>query len=103
MVLPRMAGTLEWEWASVPYSGGGEAQVRFVNGEYDYVVFSRVVRTRYDGEGNEPQFTDGVVVRRNGEAIATRICDGQADVALAVTALGGMRPGGSDLFVETAD
>lgn len=97
MTLPQSAGR-EWEWVSVPYSGGGEAQARFANGPFDYIVYSRVVRTRFDSQGNEPEFTDGVMVRQNGATIANRRCDPATVSSLDVNALQSLRSPADDLF-----
>lgn len=97
ITLPRTPGG-DWAWASVPYSGGGEAQARFANGQFDYIVYSRVVRTRFDGNGNEPEITDGVIVRQNGAIIANRRCDPAIVRALDVNALQALQPGQSELF-----
>lgn len=64
-------------WSNVAYSGGGEAQILFSNGDTDYLVFSRVVRTNFTpGEPNDPAIHDGVVVLRAGEVLATLLCAG---------------------------
>ncbi|MHA6333091.1 hypothetical protein ACXYL9_05350 [Qipengyuania sp. CAU 1752] len=64
------------EWASVGYSGGGEAQIAFANGAARYVVFSRMVRTNFaPGEPNYPKITDGVMVMDDGKVTAIRLCD----------------------------
>lgn len=56
-------------FASVPYSGGGEAQIAFDNAGTRYVVFSRMVRTNFEaGEPNNAAINDGVVVLRKAEA-----------------------------------
>ena len=69
------------EWASVGYSGGGEAQIAFANGAARYVVFSRMVRTNFaPGEPNYPKITDGVVVMDDGKVTAIRLCDDDPDV-----------------------
>tara|TARA_B100000678_G_scaffold189392_1_gene158369 strand:- start:6 stop:617 length:612 start_codon:yes stop_codon:yes gene_type:complete len=84
-------------FASVPYSGGGEAQIEFANGATRYVVYSRTVRTNFDERGNMPEFTDGVVVLRDGEAVADRQCTGDAESIdiMAGEAYGGVA---SELF-----
>lgn len=67
-------------FANVPYSGGGEAQIAFANGATRYIVYSRTVRTNFTaGEPNNPEFTDGVMVLRNGETIADRQCTGDVE------------------------
>lgn len=65
------------EFATAPYSGGGEAQIKFEAGDVSYIVYSRVVRTNFEpGEPNNPAITDGVIVLQNGAQIAERTCDG---------------------------
>lgn len=70
------------EWASVAYSGGGEAQIRFANGNTNYIVFSRIVRTNFKpGEPNNPAISDGVIVTRGEEVLGMHTCldDGSTD------------------------
>lgn len=63
-------------FASVPYSGGGEAQIVFDNGPVRYVVFSRTIRTNFEaGEPNYPAISDGVIVLRDDEMLAMSTCD----------------------------
>ena len=63
------------QWASVPYSGGGEAQLAFDNADTRYVVYSRVVRTNFkEGEPNNPAITDGVIIIRGGQTIGEQSC-----------------------------
>lgn len=65
------------QWANTAYSGGGEAQIRFTNGDTGYVVFSRMVRTHFvAGEPNYPAISDGVLVTRGGKFAALRLCEG---------------------------
>ncbi|MGB7374035.1 hypothetical protein [Pontixanthobacter sp.] len=67
---------------SVPYSGGGEAQISFTRGDTRYVVFSRVVRTNFTaGEPNYPAIDDGIMVLRGGSALGALMC---ADVAMPI-------------------
>jgi hypothetical protein len=66
-------------WARVGYSGGGELQIAFDNGETRYIIFSRTVRTRFDGNGNEPAFSDGVIVHRNGRFADMQLCRADSD------------------------
>lgn len=99
---PGVAPELSWPqnsddgkltFASVPYSGGGEAQLGFARGAVRYIVYSRIVRTNFKpGEPNNPAITDGVMVVENGKVKANYACDGQAskavDVNLATKYLG---------------
>jgi hypothetical protein len=68
---PGRSGGLSY--AREMYSGGGALQIRFTNGGYDYAVYSRTVRTGFNGHNN-PQFSDGVMVRRDGRLISNRAC-----------------------------
>ncbi len=89
------------KFASVPYSGGGEAQIAFSNGDTRYIVFSRIVRTNFEpGEPNNPKITDGVMVVRGGETIGKRTCIAGSPSAVDVGA--GENYGGvaSELFYE---
>ncbi|WP_379546035.1 hypothetical protein ACFCW2_09865 [Qipengyuania sp. DSG2-2] len=89
------------KFASVPYSGGGEAQIAFSNGDTRYIVFSRIVRTNFEpGEPNNPEITDGVMVVRGGETIGKRTCIAGSPSAVDVGA--GENYGGvaSELFYE---
>lgn len=85
-------------FASVPYSGGGEAQIEFANGGVRYIVYSRTVRTNFEAdEPNNPEFTDGVLVVRDGKPIAERNCTGKVE---AVDVMAGDSYGGvaNELF-----
>jgi hypothetical protein len=57
------------------YSGGGESQLAFDNGDTRYIVFSRMVRTGFGEDGNMPAISDGVVVERAGKFESIRTCD----------------------------
>lgn len=62
-------------FASVAYSGGGEAQLAFANRGTRYVVFSRMVRTNFAaGEPNNPAISDGVIVLRGEEVLSVLEC-----------------------------
>ncbi len=66
------------QYASVMYSGGGEAQITFDNGDTRYTVFSRMVRTGFDADGNNvPAISDGIVIERAGKLLAIKLCDGR--------------------------
>jgi len=62
-------------YAREMYSGGGALQIRFTNGGHDYAVYSRTVRTGFGRDGrNNPRFSDGVMVRRDGRLVSNRSC-----------------------------
>ena len=46
------------KYANAMYSGGGEDQIAFDNGDTRYIVFSRMVRTGFDENGNAPAISD---------------------------------------------
>lgn len=65
------------QYASVMYSGGGEAQIAFDSGDTRYIVFSRMVRTGFDEDGNNvPAISDGIVIERGGRFLDIKLCDG---------------------------
>lgn len=66
-------------YAREAYSGGGALQIRFATGGYDYAVYSRTVRTGFGRGGNNPIFSDGVMVRRNGRLVSNRACNTPVD------------------------
>lgn len=87
------------------YSGGGESQLAFDNGDTRYIVFSRMVRTGFDENGNAPAISDGVVVERAGTFAAIRICEDPDLLPVDVYAAEKHFPasdasGGADLFTE---
>ena len=64
------------KFATVPYSGGGEGQIAFTRGQYQYVAFSRMVRTNFEAdEPNNPAIVDGVIVLRGGKISQIQKCD----------------------------
>lgn len=62
-------------YAYTMYSGGGEGQIAFVNGDTRYIVFSRMVRTGFDENGNRPAFSDGIVIERGGKFLDIKLCE----------------------------
>lgn len=90
-------------WATVGYSGGGEAQILFSNGNTDYIVFSRMIRTNFTpGEPNNPAISDGVIVRRGEKTLSMHQCEGgqaekPVDYNLAEAAIANR---GNELFTD---
>ena len=75
LVWPEAAGKDNLTFASVPYSGGGEAQLSFSRGDVTYVVYSRVIRTNFAaGEPNNPEMTDGVIVLKGKQTVSDLVC-----------------------------
>jgi len=62
-------------YAYTMYSGGGEGQIAFDNGKTRYVVFSRMVRTGFDENGNRPAISDGIVIERGGKFLDIKLCE----------------------------
>ncbi len=62
-------------YASTMYSGGGEGQIAFDNGKTRYIVFSRMVRTGFDENGNRPAISDGIVIEREGKFLDIKLCE----------------------------
>jgi hypothetical protein len=62
-------------FSSAPNVGGGEAHIRFSNGEYTYILYDRTVRT-VDGADSSA----GVVVYRKTKKIANLICENDASI-----------------------
>ena len=88
-------------WASVPYSGGGEAQLSFTRGDIEYVVYSRVVRTNFTaGEGNDPKFEAGVYVYRSGKRISDLPCTGEGEPSVSVGMAERLGVHEDDLFTD---
>lgn len=77
LTYPRGAaeGSGSLNFARIPFSGGGELQFNFTNGGYDYLLYSRTIRTGFaPGGTNNPRQEDGVLVRRNGRMVSNRAC-----------------------------
>jgi hypothetical protein len=74
LTFPASPAEGEVAFATVPYSGGGEGQLMFTRGGVQYVVYSRTIRTRFDGEGNDPVNEDGVAVMRGEELVSRLAC-----------------------------
>jgi len=69
---PQAAGGKFFK-SSTAYSGGGEERIRFRNGDYDYFLFERTVRTGFGKGPNNPEFSAGVITRY-GKRVSTRLC-----------------------------
>ena len=74
------------------FSGGGETQISFHRGDYGYVVYDRATRTSFAAdERNDPGFTSGLVVQKNGKTISTKQCS--SDAAISSDARRFIQPG----------
>lgn len=57
------------------FSGGGETQIHFAKGVYRYILYDRTVRSGFGAEGqNDPQFSAGLIVQKNGRRLVERPC-----------------------------
>ena len=57
------------------FSGGGEAQIHFTKGVYRYILFDKTVRSGFGAESqNDPQFSAGLIVQKNGQRLTERLC-----------------------------
>lgn len=101
LVLPTPSGPPP-RFATVPYSGGGEAQIAFDDGDWRHVVFSRMVRTNFaPGEPNYPAIRDGLVVLRGGRFAQMHMCEGGAtDLPIQYDAAGRAMTREDELFTE---
>ncbi len=71
----RTSGPGSLSWARTGYSGGGEAQIRFVNAGHEYVIYSRIVRTGFGADGqNEPKDEAGLFIRKGGKLLSEKKC-----------------------------
>jgi hypothetical protein len=66
-------------YARAGYSRGGEIQFHFAKAGYEYVVYSRIVRTNFGRGGNNPKEENGLFVRHGGRIVSQRRCTGLAD------------------------
>lgn len=61
------------------FSGGGETQVYADTPTHRYIVYDRVVRTSFDGDGrHDPQEQAGLVVQSGGQTISSQRCASSA-------------------------
>ena len=74
LVYPKSRQDGAIRFVSVPYSGGGEAQLMFERGDTTYVVYSNVIRTGFDEGGNKPEFNNGIFAMRGDKTIAAHQC-----------------------------
>lgn len=72
---PVIPGEGAMRWHSEAYSGGGEAQIGFTDGDKQYVAYSSVVRTNFAaGEPNDPAISDGLITMSGDLIIANETC-----------------------------
>ncbi len=98
-----IAGASTMRRATAAYSGGGEAQIQFDNKGSTYVVYSRVVRTRFDGQGNDPAFNAGVAVVKDDKTVGERLCTAPADADLNAPGSEAYMPEGEFIYIPEKD
>jgi hypothetical protein len=80
--------------AGIGFSGGGETQIYAGQGSRHYVLFERMVRTGFAGDGrHDPQFSNGLLVKRDGKAVFSTPCRDSEDRSLIHLAPGFMPEG----------
>lgn len=88
------------QYAYTIYSGGGEAQIAFANGDTRYIVFSRMVRTGFDGNGNRPAISDGIVIERGGNFLDIKLCEDPDLLPVQLDAANAVWEEEGELFTE---
>lgn len=87
-------------YAYTMYSGGGEGQIAFDNGDTRYIVFSRMVRTGFDENGNRPAISDGIVIERGGRFVDIKLCDDPDMIPLRNEAANAIWEDEGELFTD---
>ena len=82
------------------YSGGGENQIAFANGDTRYIVFSRLVRTGFDENGNRPAISDGIVIERGGKFLDIKLCEDPDLLPVQMDAAGAVWEEEAELFTD---
>lgn len=62
-------------FSSTPYSGGGEAHIRFSRAGYTYYLYDKTIKTD-DG----PTFSAGIVVYKGATKISNQVCGNDASI-----------------------
>jgi hypothetical protein len=62
-------------FSSVPYTGGGEAHIRFSREDYTYYLYDKTIQTNVG-----PTFSAGIVVYRGTKKIANSVCENDASI-----------------------
>lgn len=89
------------QYANTMYSGGGEAQIAFDNVDTRYIIFSRMVRTGFDEDGNNvPAISDGIVIERGGKFLDIKLCEGPDPLPVQYDAANAVWEDEGELFTE---
>jgi hypothetical protein len=76
-----------FHYSATGYSGGGEARVRFLNGAFEYVVYTANLAGDWHSDGTrDHEERYGVLVRKGGRNVANIRCTGGSDNDLYVLA-----------------
>lgn len=66
--------------SSKPMFGGGISYVNFQRGEYEYSVYSKLGRSQgVPQEDRDPEFEDGIVIKKAGKEVKKLVCDDGGD------------------------
>jgi hypothetical protein len=66
------------------YSGGGESRIRFINHDFSYVIFDKLVK-REDGGEIFSDFESGIMVVKNNKVLSTKFCDDSSGINENIT------------------
>ncbi|RJF99466.1 hypothetical protein D3871_13725 [Noviherbaspirillum saxi] len=70
--------------SSTAYAGGGETHLRFSVPPYDYVVYDRTTsKIRAENGERAPEFSAGLVVKKNGHIVRRLRCTDSASANIA--------------------
>ena len=68
------------------FSGGGETQISFRNDSYTYTIYDKTTRTSFSADAhNDPQFTSGLFIQKDGKTISTTECGSDATIPATVS------------------
>lgn len=68
-------------WRKLAYSGGGGTEIVMKSALYEVSAYSLVVRTGFDGKGNDPQVIAGIQKKRGSQSIFNYKCDNPDSVS----------------------
>lgn len=68
-------------WRRLGYSGGGGTEIVMKSALYEISAYSLVVRTGFDGKGNDPQVIAGIQKKRGTRSIFNYKCDNPDSVS----------------------
>lgn len=76
-----------FQLSSTAYAGGGETHLRFINENFEYIIFERTIKGDVHEPGTRPTiFTDGIMVKKTGKIVMQYRCDGSDDIGVSAIA-----------------